>query len=398
MRGNVNRRLLVLSAACVLCLPVASQEGRSAFVVESRILSDSLGRSEARELLAQRYGASAPDLKEVLSAALAEQPAAGTPAEQVRLVRAMIRRQVGIERIMGVDTSSNPLQKLPDIARDGTELRLASGIQDFVSLGARSVALLAGSDAVSNGAAAYPLRVTNMAGADGLCAAELEPYPFRDEVRVLSALRCTASLVELPGESPALLTARHCVPQYPRVEGLVAVFDYVLGPNDQHQPGSPVVVALSGAVVKGATTYLGRGGPDDWALLPLPADFALDGRAPFKWLEGAVEPDEPIYTLHHPLGLPLKFTPDGRQQGRNGAGQIRAAIDAFGGSSGAPVFVREGELVGIVQASGSLPDFLVRGAPCNQIVRCSWLEVLDGCAPILVGRLSPTRLAAQAGS
>ena len=70
------------------------------------------------------------------------------------------------------------------------------------------------------------------------------------------------------------------------------------------------------------------------------------------------EPGNQVYMLGHPMGLPLKFTPDGTI-GKQYRDDFRNTnLDAFSGNSGSPVFsVKEKKLIGIF--TKGRPDNLV---------------------------------------
>lgn len=88
---------------------------------------------------------------------------------------------------------------------------------------------------------------------------------------------------------------------------------------------------------------------EDWALLEL--DEPVTDR-PFLELSSAPAPPPgtPLFTLGHPLGLPGKYTPNGRVLAGGDAWSFLTELDTFRGNSGSPVF-REGttEVVGLLR-------------------------------------------------
>lgn len=309
--------------------------------------------------------------------------------EKRALAERILQQQQEIFRLFGSDPSTNPARGLPSEGRFGDRLEIPQRTADLVRARMRSVALLVTVEAV-DATSDYPLRTLSLEEKRGLCPRLSDnlagPYPFRNEHVVDAPITCTASLVA--GPPVRLLTARHCLRNFPNVDDLVAVFDYYVA-GTENRPIEPVLVPLVGQA-EGATTYRGKGSADDWAILPLPNGVQLGDRPAIPLGGSRLSPEDRLYTLHHPLAMPLKFTPDGRQQGPASEGlQVRAILDIFEGSSGAPVFSASSDnLVGIVQASsGGVTDLRLNGE-CSYINICTRKDIDQGCNPVLVGTVS----------
>lgn len=158
----------------------------------------------------------------------------------------------------------------------------------------------------------------------------------------------------------------------------VAIFGYALHPeggDGTERPTSQVLsVAAYPADKPPAATERGSCS-GDWVTLRLEHPVThLGDLAPPR--VGAPRPGRPVYTLGHPLGLPLKLATGGVVLSA-GEGAFRTSLDTFAGNSGSPVFDADSHaLVGlVVEGQKGQDDF--EPAPAR---RCYVTNRIDGPA------------------
>ncbi len=175
--------------------------------------------------------------------------------------------------------------------------------------------------------------------------AACEEVPFLDQPAVAS---CTGTLID----DDLILTASHCVPTQEFCDDLAIVFDYhyaaagrleEIGPEDIYTCASIEVIS-----------YL-----RDQAIIRLDREVEAPHQ-PTSVREGdnPIRSGERLSVLSHGLGLPLKVD-ESSEIGPiypNGIDTFYFSSDVFGGSSGAPILDRRGELIGVV-SRGATPDF-----------------------------------------
>lgn len=184
-----------------------------------------------------------------------------------------------------------------------------------------------------------------------------EEVPFLDQPAIAS---CTGTLID----DDLVLTASHCVPTQEFCDDLAIVFDYhyaaagrleEIGPEDVYTCESIEVIS-----------YL-----RDQAIIRLDREVEPPHQpATVREGEDLLRAGDRLSVLSHGLGLPLKYD-DNAEAGAintNGIDTFYFASDIFGGSSGAPIFDRRNEIVGVV-SRGPTEDF--------NVGRCVELEEED---------------------
>ncbi len=157
---------------------------------------------------------------------------------------------------------------------------------------------------------------------------------------------CTGFLIK---DRSTLATAAHC---FNKEDTLYAVFGYRL----EEITASTSFAANEVCTVDVRVPSTPQSRPvdgTDWALLkldcplPLPSDVV-----PLSLAHHEPQQGEPLYVIHHPLGLPMKYADNGRMRDVLPGKTVSTSLDAMAGSSGAPVFSDiNGELVGMIKAS-----------------------------------------------
>ncbi|MCB9611795.1 MAG: trypsin-like peptidase domain-containing protein [Sandaracinus sp.] len=187
--------------------------------------------------------------------------------------------------------------------------------------------------------------------------AACDDVPFLDQPAIAG---CTGTLID----DDLILTASHCVPTQEFCDDLAIVFDYhyaaegrleEIGPEDVYTCTSIEVIS-----------YL-----RDQAIIRLDREVEAPHQpATVRKGEDLIRAGERLSVLSHGLGLPLKVD-DASEMGPirpEGIDTFYYSSDVFGGSSGAPILDRRGEVIGVV-SRGPAPDF--------DDGRCVGLEALD---------------------
>jgi len=102
-------------------------------------------------------------------------------------------------------------------------------------------------------------------------------------------------------------------------------------------------------------SYDRKGNAPDWALVKL--DRLVEGQERAKLSRDEISIGQPVYTIGHPSGLPLKFAAGASVRDTNNEFLFKADLDIFMGNSGSPVFdMKTHEVIGIV-VQGYSKDF-----------------------------------------
>jgi hypothetical protein len=198
------------------------------------------------------------------------------------------------------------------------------------------------------------LKVKNFGKTFNLCDNE----PFSDQPIVAGRL-ASGFLV---GEG-IIATAGHMASEE-NVKDLRFVFGYKM-----LDPYKPVIRIPNDYIYKGVKiirrvrSHKRDGG--DWALVKL--DRIAVGQPVANLSRKKIFNDQPVYTIGHPCGLPLKYAPGARVRNVNKT-YFEAELDVFCGNSGSPVFSSDThEVIGMV-VRGDIMDFRWTG-------RC-WISVI----------------------
>lgn len=108
----------------------------------------------------------------------------------------------------------------------------------------------------------------------------------------------------------------------------------------------------------------------DFALVQL--DRPVKDRMPLKLSTSEVRVGEPLFMLGHPMGMPLKLSPNAKVLLNNSAREsFLTSLDAFEGNSGSPVFNSKNEVVGIL-IGGTPSESLIEvpARQCSKYNRC----------------------------
>ncbi len=216
---------------------------------------------------------------------------------------------------------------------------------DILSIGDSTAALVGKSNLVDNGDGTFSLLTVTYADwynivdpigtGNPLCLDE----PYRDQPK--SAL-CSGFLV-----APDIIaTAGHCESAYGCGE-IAVVFGFVMSGPGCDTP----VLTLDESEIYYCTEVIASTIGSDWALLRL--DREVVGHSPLNVrLTGAIESNEPLIVVGHPLGLPRKYA-EGAEVKESVALSpfFKANLDTYVGNSGSAVFnidtlMVEGVLVG----------------------------------------------------
>ncbi len=160
---------------------------------------------------------------------------------------------------------------------------------------------------------------------------------------------CTCFLVK----EDIIATAGHFLNEG-KFEDLRVVFGFKM-----ESPSTAVTKVPKENVYKGVKligkSYNRMDNAPDWALVKL--DRKVKGQEIVKLSMAEISHDQPVYTLGHPVGLPLKFATGASVRDIRNESLFSADLDVFMGNSGSPVFdMNTHEVIGIVVQGSSL-DF-----------------------------------------
>lgn len=111
------------------------------------------------------------------------------------------------------------------------------------------------------------------------------------------------------------------------------------------------------------------GHSQDFTLLRL--DRKVSGRTPLKIASLEAKKGDGVNMIGHPMGLPLKYTPNGRVFKDDEGRSFLTNLDAFGGNSGSPVFNSRSEVVGVLIAGNpAVATYRDPKAGCDRFNRC----------------------------
>ncbi|HAZ08542.1 MAG TPA: serine protease [Elusimicrobia bacterium] len=153
-----------------------------------------------------------------------------------------------------------------------------------------------------------------------------------------------------------ILTAGHCLESELDCSVTKFVFGFAMTKAGE-QPASVDINEVYRCVgLLGRETR--KKGPD-WALVKL--DRPVENHAVLKLdMSGTLANGDPVFSIGHPAGLPKKIVGGGKVRDISPQGFFVAAIDAYGGDSGSPVFnAKNGLLEGILVAGER--DFIYKG-------------------------------------
>lgn len=219
-----------------------------------------------------------------------------------------------------------------------------------------TVALISKSNLSRQANGSYKLISSSFGKAMGLC--KDEPY-FEQP----SAANCSGSLV---GED-LVATAGHCISEMDCKD-----YNFVFGYKMSSSAAAPDVMRESDVYSCKEIVSRELTRQQDYALVRL--DRPVVNRRPLTVATSAVQPQDEIYVVGHPSGLPTKVA-DGAKVRSLDQGFFIADLDTYGGNSGSAVFsARTHEIVGI----------LVRGAQdfrYDSVNKCTRSNVChqDGC-------------------
>jgi V8-like Glu-specific endopeptidase len=171
--------------------------------------------------------------------------------------------------------------------------------------------------------------------------------PFRNQPIAMGRLG-TGFLVK----QNVIATAAHCVSEasLPRLR---FVFGYKMEDSSTAATQVPNRNIYRGTeIIK--RVYYPHPDMSDWALVEL--DREVVGRSPLTLSEKALSPEQEIYVLGHPLGLPMKYGPGGIVKEIKDT-YFSAALDVYSGNSGSPVFDSKTHNVVGIMAKGDNQDF-----------------------------------------
>ncbi|GHB65585.1 hypothetical protein GCM10007390_19630 [Persicitalea jodogahamensis] len=115
----------------------------------------------------------------------------------------------------------------------------------------------------------------------------------------------------------------------------------------------------------------------DYAVLRLEREVPLTG--PDLAYASNISPNDSVYAIGHPLGLPMKITDKAILFQAASSRLVKSNLDAFAGNSGSPVFNQRNELVGILIRGGI--DMLVRpGSVCAESKVCTMITSDGPCS------------------
>lgn len=200
-----------------------------------------------------------------------------------------------------------------------------------------------------------PATLVNIAPAAAAVALVLQPPSGLDATRPEPLTTCQShrfqgQLAHVGAASGFLVherivaTAFHVVAQATDLSRIRFAFDYLSGG----------AIDLTSAEVYSAQGLLAFSILDDWALIVL--DRPVVNRLALEISEG-LTPSDPLYTVGHPLGLPMKYSGESpaltsRPSDHPGGSRFYSFLSAMQGSSGSPVLnVNTGKVEGLISVA-----------------------------------------------
>ncbi|MDG0815015.1 trypsin-like serine peptidase [Bdellovibrio svalbardensis] len=165
-----------------------------------------------------------------------------------------------------------------------------------------------------------------------------------------------------------VLTAGHCLPHEGGCEHIRFHFGWTA---EQAAKSNSLDTLYSCTAVIQTENNLRKG--FDYAILQLDRDVA--GVAPVKVSTDKISTHDAVLSLSYPLGLPLKADL-GKVSNESSFGGFKVEVDTFSGSSGSPLFNKNGELIGILSSGAEdiLEDDIYRiqkEGGCLNFNRCN---------------------------
>ncbi len=139
-----------------------------------------------------------------------------------------------------------------------------------------------------------------------------------------------------------VLTAAHCLP---RESGCAHIRFHFGWTAEQASKSNTIDSLYSCSAVVESKNNLRKG--FDYAILQLDRDVV--GVTPVKISADKIAVNDTVLSLSYPLGLPLKAD-FGKVINENSFGGFKVEVDTFSGSSGSPLFNKNGELIGILSS------------------------------------------------
>ena len=176
---------------------------------------------------------------------------------------------------------------------------------------------------------------------------------------IVTGRLCTGFLVE----DNVIATAGHCADEK-NLTHLRFVFGFNISDSETLVTQVPNEKIYKGIRIIDRV-YDPKGSGADWALVEL--DRKVVGQTVATLSKRDISLDQPVYTLGHPCGLPLKYSAGARVR-KLSKSYFSANLSVYSGNSGSPVFNHDThEVVGIV-ARGDCQDFRWTGR--------GWLSII----------------------
>ncbi len=181
---------------------------------------------------------------------------------------------------------------------------------------------------------------------------------------------CTGFLVS----EDLLVTAGHCGVNIGEVrnssdnycEAYTWLFDYTAATNSKRVSKKNIYTCKE---IIYAVQQEEDGFTHDFALIRL--DRKVEGRKPLKLANQKLKKNDDVYMIGHPMGLPMKYTPNAHVFDDNVGRSYFTNLDAFGGNSGSPVFNDDDEVIGVLIAGNpGLATYKDPEAGCDRYNRC----------------------------
>lgn len=190
---------------------------------------------------------------------------------------------------------------------------------------------------------------------------------------------CSGSLI-----APDLvLTAGHCLTNFDDCQQTAFIFDYSIRAPGDLLSTAPTF-SRQNVYQCAKLIYRANSNSADFAVVRL--DRPVEGRVPLRLTSTPIVPNSQVFMLGYPMGIPLKLADDAviRSVSRN---IFYTNLDAYGGNSGSPVFLREtNEVIGILTA-GENDTVFDDSRQCYRTQRCTE----DGCRGETVMKVSVLR-------